>query len=316
MNKIQAVKSALSKKAGRTGLILKKKSPELLMATGLLGFAGTVVLACKATLKAEEVIAEAEEKIDKIKYVHENTIEVSDGEGGTKVAEYTEADYRKDMGIVYIQTSGKFLKLYGPAITMGILSIFCILSSQNIMKKRNVALTAAYKAIEQGFSEYRSRVVEEYGEDVDRDFKNGIRRETVTVTEEDENGKKKKVKKVVETVDPNGHSIYARFFDESNPNWTKTPEYNLLFLKNQQNWANDKLHAQGHLFLNEVYDMLDMDRSQAGAVVGWVVSQDGDNFVDFGIYDMEREASRAFVNGYERSILLDFNVDGVIYDLI
>lgn len=310
MNKIQAVKSALGKKAGRTGLILKKKSPELLMAAGLLGFAGTVVLACKATLKAEEVIEEAEEKIEKIKSVHEGRVEIKEG------MTYTDKDYQKDMGIVYVQTAGKFVKLYGPAITMGLLSIFCILSSQNIMKKRNVALTAAYKAIEQGFSEYRSRVVEEYGEDVDRDFKNGIRRKTVTVTEEDENGKKKKVKKVVETVDPNGHSIYARFFDESNPNWTKTPEYNLLFLKNQQNWANDKLHAQGHLFLNEVYDMLDMDRSQAGAVVGWVVSQDGDNFVDFGIYDMEREASRAFVNGYERSILLDFNVDGVIYDLI
>lgn len=306
MNKIQTAKMALSKAAGRTGLLLKKKSPELLMAAGLLGFAGTVVLACKATLKVEEIIAEAEEKIDKIKSVHEGRVELKEG------MTYTDKDYQKDMGIVYVQTAGKFVKLYGPAITMGIASIFCILSSQNIMKKRNVALAAAYKAVEQGFADYRSRVVEEYGEEVDRDFKNGVRKETVTVTEEDENGKKKKAKKVVETVDPNTHSVYARFFDESCPNWSKTPEYNLLFLKSQQNYANDLLHARGHLFLNEVYDMLGMERSQAGAVVGWVISEDGDNFVDFGIYSL----NSGLVNGYERTALLDFNVDGVIYDLI
>ena len=92
-----------------------------------------------------------------------------------------------------------------------------------------------------------------------------------------------------------------------------------MFLRAQQQYANDKLIAQGHLFLNEVYDMLGLPRTKAGAIVGWVYDDNnavGDNFVDFGIYDVHRETARDFVNGYERSILLDFNVDGVIYDLI
>jgi hypothetical protein len=133
----------------------------------------------------------------------------------------------------------------------------------------------------------------------------------------DENGKKIKSKKTIEVTDPNGVSQYARFFDESCVQWSKTPEYNLTFLNCQQNYANDLLHSRGHVFLNEVYDMLGIPRSQAGAVVGWVLGKDNDvGYIDFGIYDGNRMRARDFVNGYERSILLDFNVDGVIYDLI
>ena len=184
------------------------------------------------------------------------------------------------------------------------------------MSKRNVALAGAYKLMETGFKDYRKRLVEEYGEDVDFQFKNGIKNESVTIIEEDEDGKKKKVKKTIQVADPNQHSVYSRFFDESCVNWEKNPEFNLTFLTCQQNYANNLLQAKGHVFLNEVYDMLGLPRSSAGAIVGWVLSKEGDNFVDFGIYDLQSESARDFVNGYERTILLDFNVDGVIYDKI
>jgi hypothetical protein len=176
-------------------------------------------------------------------------------------------------------------------------------------------MIAAYKAVEQSFSDYRKRVVAEFGEEKDRLLKNGIKQSKVKVTELDEKGKTKTVEETIESADPNDISQYARFFDESSINWTKTAEYNMMFLTTQQNFANDLLHSRGHIFLNEVYDMLGIPRSQAGAVVGWVKGH-GDDFVDFGIYDRESGKARDFVNGYERSILLDFNVAGVIYDLI
>jgi hypothetical protein len=183
------------------------------------------------------------------------------------------------------------------------------------MRKRNLAVIAAYKAVEQGFSDYRKRVISELGEEKDREFRYGIKKEKITVTETDEKGKEKKTEKIIETIDPNNHSPYAVFFDESSIHWTKTAEYNKLFLQTQQNFANDLLHSRKHIFLNEVYDMLGLPRTQAGAVVGWVKGH-GDDYVDFGIFDRESEKARDFVNGYERSILLDFNVAGVIYDLI
>lgn len=305
MIKINNIKGNIVKAAGRSGLVIKKYSPEILMTAGVVGIVTTTVMACRATLKVDAVLEKSKETIDKIHYAKENV----------DSKEYTEKDYKRDMTIAYLHTGADFAKLYGPSVTLGIASIGCMLGAHSIMKKRNVALMAAYKLVEQSFSDYRHRVVEDLGEEKDKQYKYGIKQETHTVIEEDEDGKKKKVKKTVEVIDPNVVSQYARFFDEASPQWSKTPEYNLIFLKCQQNYMNDLLKARGHVFLNEVYDALGIPRSQAGAVVGWVLGQ-GDDFIDFGIYDLNNESSRDFVNGYERSILLDFNIDGVIYDLI
>ena len=176
------------------------------------------------------------------------------------------------------------------------------------MSRRNAALTAAYAALEKGFDQYRARVIEKYGEEEDRDFRYGT--EQVTIVDPD-TGKKKTELEWVQTIlrFMLGSSIHSR-------NWQKEPEYNMIFLKCQQNWANDLLLSRGHVFLNEVYDMLGIQRSKAGAVVGWVLSKNGetDNFVNFGVFEGKEQVARDFVNGREGAILLDFNVDGVIYD--
>ena len=321
MIKLAMIKTVITKTIGRSGLIVKKYSPEILMGVGIIGVITSTVMACKATLKVDEVLHDTRGKLNRIKDAGE-TEETVAGEA------YSKKDYQKDMTITYVQTGVEFIKLYGPAVTLGVASIACILGAHNIMQKRNVALVAAYKAVEQSFNYYRKRVVEEFGEDKDRQFKYGLREETITVIEEDADGKKKKVKKTIEVVDVNGCSQYARFFDEASIQWCKTPEHNLVFLRCQQNYMNDLLHARGHLFLNEVYDELGIPRSSAGALVGWVMDQ-GDNFVDFGMYnsnttgygndhhcDTINEERRDFINGYRTSILLDFNVDGIMYDML
>lgn len=284
-----------TKVAGRTGLKLQKHSPEILMAAGITGIIVSTVMACRATTKLDEVMEEHEEAVDDIK---------SD-------AGLLENDYRKELAKTYATTGLKIVKLYGPAVTLQIASIGCVLGAHGILKKRNVALMAAYKAVEQSFNDYRQRVIEEFGEEKDYDLKHGIQHEKVKV---DEDGKK--ITKTLNKADPNSISQYARFFDAASKEWQGIPEYDLMFLKSQQNYMNDLLHARGHVFLNEVYDALGLERSRAGAVVGWILTKDGDNFVDFGIFDGDRPRTRAFVNGTEENILLDFNVDGVIYDLI
>jgi hypothetical protein len=203
------------------------------------------------------------------------------------------------------------VRLYTPAIVVGGLSIAALTRSHVILNRRNVALTAAYSALDRGFREYRARVVEKYGEEDDRNFRYGTRE--VEVVDE----KTKKVKTVTR-VGAHEPSIYARFFDSYSTSWGKDPEYNLYFLKAQQNYANNLLHSRGHVFLNEAYDMLGIPRSKAGSVVGWLLSRNGetDNYIIFGIFDGKTGEARDFVNGLEGAILLDFNVDGVIYDKI
>ena len=309
-NAIQTAKFAI----GRGGLVLKKYSPEILTAAGVNGTVGSTVLACKATLKVEDILDEAKKKSNLINAVHDGEIEVD--------AEYTDKDYSKDLLVNRTQTAVKLIKLYGPAISLGALSIAAILGGQHILRKRNVAVMAAYKLCEESFNNYRSRVKDELGEEKDRQFYYGMTEETVKDKVKSKDGKTKTVTKKVEKAPDHLYSQYARFFDEANINWDKSPEQNMYFLKMVQNQMNDKLKARGHVFLNEVYDALGFDRSEAGQLVGWVWNKDntameaGDGYIDFGIFDGNNYAKRAFVNGDERSILLDFNIDGMIYDLI
>lgn len=311
MNMSNIINSA-TKTFHRVGFQIKKHSPEILLVTGITGVVTSAVMACKATTKVDTIVEETKKSIDMI---HEGM-----EAGNICDVEYTEEDGKKDLAIVYIQTGVKFAKLYGPSVLLGLTSIGCILASNNIIHKRNVALSAAYTAIDRSFKGYRSRVIERFGESMDRELRYNIKTQEVKETVVDEEtGKKKTVKSTVSVVDPNTYSDYARFFDEYCAGWTKDAEYNLMFLRQQQNYANELLKSRGHLFLNEVYDMLGIDRTKAGNIVGWVYDEEhpvGDNFVDFGIYVLDNEKARDFVNGRERSILLDFNVDGDILSLM
>jgi hypothetical protein len=299
--------NTLTKLAGRTGLVLMKHSPEILLGAGITGVITGTVLACRATLKVEQVLDELDSKKS----------DIEGAKRGIDSSIYSPEDYKKDMMIANIQAGFKIAKLYLPPVLITGGAIACFVGSHNILNKRNLAIVAAFKAVEQNFKDYRSRVVEEYGKDKDREFRYGVRKTgEIEVTEIDENGELKTVKVKAEVSDPNHHSIYARYFDESSREWSKTPEYNLVFLIHQQNYFNDRLKAVGHVFLNEVYDALGLERTQAGAVVGWVLGENNDNYIDFGIHELNRENSRNFVNGLERSILLDFNVDGTIFDKI
>lgn len=302
----------VSRLLGNASLQIRKHSPEILMVAGVVGTVASTVLACKATLKVNEVLEEKKNTIDAIHTCLEN-----------ETIEYTEEDSKKDLTILYAQTGIKLVKLYAPAVILGALSITSIVAGHRILKKRNLALAAAYAVVDKGFKDYRKRVVERFGEELDKELRYNLKAKEIEEVVKDKDGNEKVEKKVVNVVDSenplNGVSEYAKFFDEVSTNWSKDPEYNLMFLRRQQDWANEKLKATGYLFLNEVYDMLGIPRTQAGQVVGWIYDKknpNGDNYVDFGIYDVHSEAKRGFVNGVERSILLDFNVDGVIYDKI
>lgn len=308
--------NAIVKSAGRAfskvNIKVQKHSPEILVGLGIVGVVASAVLACKATTKASDILEESKEKVHQIHQVASNESIDDDM--------YSEEDKNRDLALVYVQTGVEFVKLYGPAIALGAVSITSILMSHNILRKRNVALAAAYTAIDHSFKDYRKRVIDKFGKEIDRELKYNIKAKKIEETVVDEDGKEKKVKSSVDVIEGvEGYSDYARFFDDGCRNWEKDSEYNLMFLRAQQQYANDLLVSRGHLFLNEVYDMLDIPRTKAGQVVGWVYNPEnpvGDNYVDFGIYDIRRQENRDFVNGYERSILLDFNVDGNIWDLI
>lgn len=301
-NKTEIMKS-VNGVASKTVMKLKKHSPEILVVAGIAGTVVSAVLACKATTKVAEILDETKGTLDTI---HEGM-----ETGAINGQEYTTEDGKKDTVVVYAQTGMKLAKLYAPAIILGTLSITSILASNNILRKRNVALGAAYAAIDKSFKEYRGRVIERFGEQVDDELKYGIKAKKFEEIEVDpETGKEKKVKKTVMVADPNLQSDYAVYFDSKSRNYETNPDYNRMFLKAQQAFANDKLQTRGHLFLNEVLDDLDLPRTPAGQIVGW--TKDGpDGYVNFRIVEVERETEDG---RHEPALLLDFNVEGNIWE--
>lgn len=306
--------STLSRSFHKVGFKFKKHSPEILAVTGVVGIITSAVMACKATTKVNDIVNEAKETVDKIHESVGKGLHTSDGE------EYTEEVAKKDLTIVYAQTGLKFVKLYGSSVALGIASIACLLGSNHILRKRNLALAAALTNVATSFKEYRGRLVDRFGKDVDRELRFGIKAKEIEETVVDKDGNETTVTKTVEVVDPNtAHSLYSIVFCEGNNGWTRNAELNKVFLIQQQNWANDKLKMNGVLTLNEVYEMVGAPRTAYGQIAGWVWTEDGtigDNFVDFGLFDVNNEKACDFINGREKSVILDFNCIGNILDYI
>lgn len=302
----------VSRSLHKVGFKFKKHSPEILVVAGVAGIVTSTVMACKATTKVDDIVDEAKETIDKIHNSVNKGLHTSDGE------EYTEEVANKDLAIVYIQTGVKFVKLYGPAVALGVASIGCMIGSNRILRKRNVALAAAFKAVDTSFKEYRGRLIDRFGKDLDKELRFNIKAKEVEEQIIDENGNETTVTKTVEVIDPNtAHSLYSVVWCEGSNGWTRNAELNKVFLIQQQNYANDRLKMNGVLTLNEVYDMVGAPRTAYGQIAGWVWTEDGtigDNFVDFGIFDIHNEKACDFVNLKERSIVLDFNCIGNILE--
>lgn len=291
------VPNAVSRKVAMQVLTLKKNSPHIFFGLGVGAVVASTVVACKATLQLEEKLDAAREDINAVKEMGANTV-------AREINSYDTKTYQRDLLYVYAKHTGEFAKLYGPAIIIGVFGIGCLTGSHVQLHRRNQNLTLALGALSKAYDSYRERVREEIGAEREAEIYRNVHKLDI----EDDGGRQ-----VLDVNDPNKYSIYARFFDSHCAEFRKDAEFNRMFLQVQQNFAQQKLASRGHLFLNEVYDMLGMEHSSAGAVVGWIYNGDGDNFVDFGIYE---PGNIRFVNNDEYAILLDFNVDGVIYNKI
>lgn len=296
---LSALKIAITSKAGLKVLAAKQHSPAILFGAGVVGILGTTVLASRATLKLDGVLSEFETKknqIVEVRKVHDD--------------KYTDAQAKSDGLIIRTKLVKDVTMLYWPAVGLGALSIAALTGSHVILTRRNAGLVAAYTAVDKAFKEYRGRVVNELGEDKDQEFMFGA--SDREVYSEKKNGEPK-----VETIRSfgDGNSPYSVVFDQGNLNWQQEPSYNAYFLRLVQNQLNDKLRAKGHLFLNDAYRELGFDDTPAGAVTGWIWdSENGDNFVDFGVWDNgSLERFKSYMLGKHGSLMLDFNVDGVIY---
>ena len=294
----------------KTKLGIKKHSPEILVATGIGTGIVAAIIACKQTIKANNIVAEAQKNLQNI----EDAKELA----ANNEAEYTEENEQADRKYIAIQTTVGMVKTYALPVGLGVLSITCILAGHHILKKRNVALAAAYSALSTDFMNYRKRVVDKYGKDVDFMLKNGLEKQIIANKVIDpETGEVKETKEEALTYEGDKLSQYARVFDEvGSTQWTPSADHNRAFLLMEQNYFNERIRTRGYIFLNEVYERLGFRPTKAGSVVGWVYQNADYEGIDFGIFTAHTQKAAEFLEGAEPSIILDFNVQGDILSLV
>lgn len=307
-------KTELATKAGqilvKTKLGIKKHSPEILVAAGIGTEIVAAIVACKQTIKANDIVAEARKSLQNIEDVKELA--------ANNEVEYTEENEQEDRKTIGMQVAVGMVKTYALPVGLGVLSITCILAGHHILKKRNVALAAAYSALSTDFMNYRKRVVNKYGKDVDFMLKNGLEKQIVANQVIDpETGEVKETKEEVLTYEGDKLSQYARVFDEvGSTQWTPSADHNRAFLLMEQNYFNERIRTRGYIFLNEVYERLGFRPTKAGSVVGWVYQNADYEGIDFGIFTAHTQKAAEFLEGTEPSIILDFNVQGDILSLV
>ena len=294
----------LRKSFKKAQLTVRKHSPEILMVAGVIGTVAGAVMACKETLELEDVLDECKQEKMELE------------EQYAMCEQYSEDALKKDQVKLTIKQAAKIVKLYAPSVIMEVTSIGVIFASNDIMRKRNASMAAAYATLNSMYKRYRRNVIESYGEEVDKDMRFGVKHEKVT--EIDEDGNKVKIDARIVDLDNTALAIsdYSRFFQEGCRGFDNSGRYNFLYLKGVQTMFNNKLIADGYVMLNDVYRELGFDTIPEGWSIGWVYDEEnpiGDNYIDFGLYEARNKNQRA-ANGWEPVILMDFNVDGNLYE--
>lgn len=315
--------STTSRTVAKVGMRISTHMPEILLGAGTVGAVFSTVLVGRATLHVNDMLDAHKIDIDRINEALEDHEVYEDG------TEYSEKDAKHDKTMVYAKTIGMLIKLYGPPVTLMILSLACFFVSHGIMKSRNAALLAAYKIIEGSYMKLKKDVHDKFGIEGDKLIYGFEEEETTETITDPETGKKKKVKSKKINPSYTGSDMYGRWFNQTSPYCTENGLYNEDFLTMSERMFNDELKTKGWVLLNEVYKSLGFPETELGAQVGWIYKGEGDGYIDFGIHDFdatigEHKSCQAFndCSGNCKNcpgrywIYLDFNVDGYILDKI
>ena len=330
MNKLVELGSKLLSKAIKFG----SEHTEEILAVGA-GITG--VAACVTAAKAAYNMADEDEEIlvdiDEVKESY--TVDEETGKAEYKVPvnfgdeavaddndyEIVEGDeatkyYKEDLWELYKERAGLYIKSFRPSVVLELMSLGAMGYGVKVAKTKQQKLAARVAScvttiagLQQSFGQYRKNVIDTYGKEVDRDMRLGTHREKLECTEVNEKGKEKKKKQEVELRDPSKISDrWTRCFDEASVNFSKDFMQNKYFLISAENLFNGNLRSYGYVTVNDIYKWLDVPQTEEGQTWGWVYNPDIEHQIDFGIKDITDAQKRAFINGYERCVWIDFKI--------
>lgn len=312
--------SSAARFGGKIVQKVKFRSPELLIGAGVVGLVGAAVVAIRRGVRWHTAA--------KAEIVHDiETIKKAEGS-----PQYTREDRVRDYAKVVGKGVWSFTQIYGPSVAVGAAAVVAILAGTGILRGRLAAVTSAAATAQAALDRYRQRVREKLGEDADYEFAYEVSAKKAKIKHEDGT---KETQVTYHLVPSSGEwmsaSPYSRLWDESALEWSPNRELQYLTLRSLENHFNRELDVRGVVFLNDVYKALGLPMSKDAALVGWIKDYSkpkmaklaaelgrvpGDGVISFGVFENESLSARAYLSGDDDRVVLDFNVDGVIYDLI
>lgn len=285
---------------------IKKNSPEILVGAGIATLIGSLVYTVIGTLNTGVDVTNAVCEIDEV----ENDDSLM------------EEERRKKKHGIYINAGLNIARNYAPAVTLATVSAGCLIGSNAIMRRRAFSLAAAYSALDSTFSDYRTRVIDEYGDEVDKKMRYGLTTKEVEVEQiDEETGEVVKTKATVTDADESATTVwYKRQYELSdgtvivNPNWQPNKDLNTTFVLAQIAWFNGRLSRGEHVWQDDIYKELGIPVDgyrQEAHVLGWTPDKNGEKYIKCRLYN--KEESGEFISNDDGDLLLAFNPDGMLY---
>lgn len=302
--------SMVAKHASKTSIALAKKAPDILFGLGVTCVVGGTIAAIVQTEKASDAIDIFNERKERV-----------DDDTANKLIDPVEA--QSHMRYAYGHLIMSMAKIYLPTVLLTTTGILLLGKSHMILNKRNAGLAAAYAALSNSYAEYRRRVRERFGEEVENDIYNGYITTTYKELETSENGVTTEVEKTKETYNP--CSPFAFLIPAEDCPIINTKDRYAIISQIRINLIclNNKLEAlkysmapgeKAFLTANDVYEQYGVKLTKAGAT--WAIY----DHVDLGV-DLSDDAVKTpgspvykFVNKITDGLWLVPNVQGTICD--
>lgn len=309
------VGTSISKVAGKTGLKIKKYSPEILLAVGVVTEVAAIVSAVKAAKNHDQIIADHEDRLEiaKLGYTPEELDEIK--EGTEVVAIDDQKIIRKKVTKCYIKTAGNLAKNYALTAAFSGVSMASFIGMHNIQAGRIAGLSTAYTGLKEGFDRYVKNNIELNGEENHRKCKYGFdkdTKETVSIDGEKQTIEETAVKDL-ESVKDAGYYADSYWFDkQSSPMFKGMGNYDIMSLDAAEEYINALIETRGWATLNDVFDNIGMQRTKDGMIEGWVKGKGGRACL--GHHDPINQ--KALDGKMNQPILLSPNVHGNVFAMI
>ena len=203
----------------KTGKLVKRNAPIIVSTVGAVGVVSTAALAAKATPKALILLQQAKEEKNEELLLTEKVIAMAPA--------------------------------YIPATLVGVATVACIFGAHVLNKKQQAALMSAYALLSSSYQEYKDKVKELHGEEVENQVKNAVANDKYEKEDREDDGKN-------------------LFYDEYSKRFFRATNEMVL---RAEYYINKEVNLNYYATLNEFYDLVGLPLTDYGNYVGWSSSQ-------------------------------------------